>query len=207
MISNLNFSIKRLHRMITEEWCTIGIHRGPLTQITSFAGYIYLSCFSQWSLSHLGMSTVSPRSKKKNYLENGLGPLWFVQQCTLKSLRPNPAMPQPCILHILTFVFEIVGHWLYTIFLCCLDGEGRNIMIHTAISLMGLDVTSERKDWRNYERDQVLFYKVRLMKRRIEEIMRETNNKGLQGLFDLWSVAHLAQTDLEEWTLSVKHHS
>ena len=63
VISNLNFSIKRLHRMITEEWCTIGIHRGPLTQITSFGGYIYLSCFSQWSLSHLGMSTVSPRSR------------------------------------------------------------------------------------------------------------------------------------------------
>ena len=135
-ISNLNFSSKRLHWMIMEEWCTIGIHRGPLTQITSFAGYIYLSCFSQWSLSHLGMSTVSPSNKNKNYLENGLGPLWFVQQCTLKSLRPNPAMPQPCILHILTFVFEVVGHWLYTIFLCCLNGEGRNMMIHTAISLM-----------------------------------------------------------------------
>ena len=50
-------------------------------------------------------------------------------------------------------------------------------------------------------------FKVHVMKRRIEEIMKETNYKCLQGLFDLWSVAHLAQTDLEEWTLSVKHHS
>ena len=50
-------------------------------------------------------------------------------------------------------------------------------------------------------------FKVNVMKRRIEEIMKETNYKCLQGLFDLWTVAHLAQTDLEEWTLSVKHYS
>ena len=49
--------------------------------------------------------------------------------------------------------------------------------------------------------------KMKLKKKRIEVIMRETNNKGLQGLFDLWSVAHFAQADLEEWTLSVKHRS
>ena len=39
------------------------------------------------------------------------------------------------------------------------------------------------------------------MKMSVEVIITETNNKCLQGLFDLWTVAHLAQADLEEWIL------
>ena len=45
------------------------------------------------------------------------------------------------------------------------------------------------------------------MKMSVEVSITETNNKCLQGLFDLWTVAHLAQADLGKWTLSVKHHS
>ena len=42
---------------------------------------------------------------------------------------------------------------------------------------------------------------MQLMKMSVEVIITETNNKCLQGLFDLWTVAHLAQADLEEWIL------
>ena len=154
-----------------EEWCTIGVLRGPLTQITSFAGYIYLSCFSQWSLSHLGMSSVLQRRKNQNYLENGLGPLWFVQQCTLKSLRPNPAMPQPCIMRsYFDFCFwscgTLVIHNISLLFGCGKERyddpygdepDGFDVKRRIEVIIWetnSKDETNEEEDWGNYERDQ-----------------------------------------------------
>ena len=160
------------------------------------------------------MSSVLQRRKNQNYLENGLGPLWFVQQCTLKSLRPNPAMPQPCIMRsYFDFCFWIWGalviHNISLLFWCgkeLYDDPYRDELDWFGCNLWTLNRRFE-VIMRGTKYKGLQGFKVQVMKRRIEEIMKETNYKCLQCLFDLWSVAHLAQTDLEKWTLSVKHHS